>query len=241
MDPGCGPAISINRLPGLPKLPQAAKFGVHEMATQIVMDRTGDTRHTFDVHDRAEVEKAERRFRELTGAGFTAAVRIRARRAAGDPRLRSDGGGNAVLSASRWRLTAVTQQIVLRDHARSSWLCLGTLLLSALSLVVARSGSGSQIVPLRNRGTSTDPVEGLALAEAARLLRALPIFRRRRQRHRDALSDTPRHARRTSRNSATRATMSANGASFRMATSSRAMSCWRRRSLLKPTSAARSP
>ena len=45
------------------------------MATQIVMDRTGDTRHTFDIQDRAEVEKAERRFRELTGAGFTAAVR----------------------------------------------------------------------------------------------------------------------------------------------------------------------
>src|SRR5438874_4419490 len=51
------------------------KFEVREMATQIVMDRTGDTRHTFDIHDRAEVEKAERRFRELTGAGFTAAVR----------------------------------------------------------------------------------------------------------------------------------------------------------------------
>lgn len=45
------------------------------MASQIVMDRTGDTRHVFDIHDRAEVETAERRFRELTGAGFTAAVR----------------------------------------------------------------------------------------------------------------------------------------------------------------------
>jgi hypothetical protein len=66
---------SINQLPGLPNLPQAAKFGVCKMATQIVMDRTGDTRHTFDIHDRAEVEKAERRFRDLTGAGFTAAVR----------------------------------------------------------------------------------------------------------------------------------------------------------------------
>ena len=50
-------------------------IGVRQMASQIVMDRTGDTRHTFDIHDRAEVEKAERRFRELTGAGFTAAVR----------------------------------------------------------------------------------------------------------------------------------------------------------------------
>jgi len=39
------------------------------------MDRTGDTRHTFDAQDRAAVAKAERRFMELTGAGFTAAVR----------------------------------------------------------------------------------------------------------------------------------------------------------------------
>ena len=73
MDPGCGPAIV--QLPGLPSLPKAGKFGVREMATQIVMDRTGDTRHTFDAHKRAEVEKAERRFIELTGLGFTAAVR----------------------------------------------------------------------------------------------------------------------------------------------------------------------
>jgi len=51
------------------------KFGVREMGSQIVMDRTGDTRHIFDNQDRAEVAKAERRFRELTGAGFTAAVR----------------------------------------------------------------------------------------------------------------------------------------------------------------------
>ena len=61
------------QVPGLPNLPQAAKLGVREMASQIVMDRTGDTR--FDNQDRAEVTKAEQRFRELTGAGFTAAVR----------------------------------------------------------------------------------------------------------------------------------------------------------------------
>jgi len=61
-----------DQLPGLSNLP-AAKFGVREMASQIVMDRTGDTR--FDNQDRAEVTKAEQRFRELTGAGFTAAVR----------------------------------------------------------------------------------------------------------------------------------------------------------------------
>ena len=45
------------------------------MAPQIGMDRPGNPRHSFDVHDRVEVEKAERRFKELTGAGFTAAVR----------------------------------------------------------------------------------------------------------------------------------------------------------------------
>ena len=65
---------SINQLPGLPTCLRQP-IGVREMAIQIVMDRTGDTRHTFDIHERAEVEKAERRFRDLTGAGFTAAVR----------------------------------------------------------------------------------------------------------------------------------------------------------------------
>jgi hypothetical protein len=45
------------------------------MAIQIVMDRTGDTRHTFDASNRAAVEEAQKRFMELTNAGFTAAVR----------------------------------------------------------------------------------------------------------------------------------------------------------------------
>ena len=45
------------------------------MATLIVMDRTGDTRHTFDASDRAAVAEAKKRFMELTEAGFTAAVR----------------------------------------------------------------------------------------------------------------------------------------------------------------------
>jgi len=44
------------------------------MASQIVMDHTGDTRHMFDKQDCAEVAKAEQRFKALTGAGFTAAV-----------------------------------------------------------------------------------------------------------------------------------------------------------------------
>jgi hypothetical protein len=60
------------------------------MATQIVMDHTGDTRHHFDANDREAVASAEERFRKLTGAGFTAAVRT----ATGDaaltrPRLHS--------------------------------------------------------------------------------------------------------------------------------------------------------
>jgi hypothetical protein len=48
------------------------------MAMQIVMDHTGDTRHHFDANDREAVAKAEERFRTLTGAGFTAAVRTSA-------------------------------------------------------------------------------------------------------------------------------------------------------------------
>jgi hypothetical protein len=45
------------------------------MHTQIVMDITGDTRHQFSPDDAAAVAKAEKRFRELTGAGFIAAKR----------------------------------------------------------------------------------------------------------------------------------------------------------------------
>jgi len=45
------------------------------MATQIVMNHTGDTRHNFDPKDLKAVAKAEERFKELTGQGFTAAVR----------------------------------------------------------------------------------------------------------------------------------------------------------------------
>ena len=45
------------------------------MATQIVMDATGDTRHEFDPANATAVAEAENRFRNLTGAGFTAAVR----------------------------------------------------------------------------------------------------------------------------------------------------------------------
>jgi hypothetical protein len=45
------------------------------MATQIVMDLAGDTRHNFDAKNASALLQAEERFRKLTGAGFTAAVR----------------------------------------------------------------------------------------------------------------------------------------------------------------------
>jgi hypothetical protein len=51
------------------------------MATQIVMNHSGDTRHVFDANDANALLEAERRFKELTGAGFTAAIRT----ASGDP------------------------------------------------------------------------------------------------------------------------------------------------------------
>jgi hypothetical protein len=46
------------------------------MATQIVMDHTGDTQHIFEPTDLNAVAEAEHRFKQLTSAGFTAAVRI---------------------------------------------------------------------------------------------------------------------------------------------------------------------
>ena len=48
------------------------------MATQIVMDHTGDTRHYFDAKDAQALAQAEEQFKKLTGEGFTAAVRTAA-------------------------------------------------------------------------------------------------------------------------------------------------------------------
>ena len=45
------------------------------MHTQIVMDTSRDTRHRFDPADARELADAEKRFVELTGAGFIAAKR----------------------------------------------------------------------------------------------------------------------------------------------------------------------
>jgi hypothetical protein len=45
------------------------------MATQIVMDHTGDRRHFFEHTDPTGLVEAERRFKQLTDQGFTAATR----------------------------------------------------------------------------------------------------------------------------------------------------------------------
>jgi hypothetical protein len=45
------------------------------MHTQIVIDTSGDTRHQFDPTDGQALADAEKRFVELTGAGFIAATR----------------------------------------------------------------------------------------------------------------------------------------------------------------------
>jgi len=42
------------------------------MGIQIVMDRSGDTRHEFDSQDVDAVARAEGRFHELTARGFRA-------------------------------------------------------------------------------------------------------------------------------------------------------------------------
>jgi hypothetical protein len=55
--------------------------GVFCNGNQIVMNHSGDTRHIFDAKDAKALLEAERRFKELTGAGFTAAIRT----ASGEP------------------------------------------------------------------------------------------------------------------------------------------------------------
>jgi hypothetical protein len=55
--------------------PRAINRGGMIMAIQIIMDTTGDSRHTFNPQDLQELARAEQRFKDLTGRGFTAAVR----------------------------------------------------------------------------------------------------------------------------------------------------------------------
>jgi hypothetical protein len=45
------------------------------MPRQILMNQKGDSRHYFDANDAKALAEAEDRFKQLTGKGFTAAVR----------------------------------------------------------------------------------------------------------------------------------------------------------------------
>ena len=56
-------------------LASSSKQASAAMATQIVMDHNGDSRHIFDAEDAAALLKAEQRFDELMRGGYTAAVR----------------------------------------------------------------------------------------------------------------------------------------------------------------------
>jgi hypothetical protein len=56
-------------------MPGLTTFGDLAMATQIVMDGTGDTRHSFDANEPKALAKAEERFKQLIGDGYTAAKR----------------------------------------------------------------------------------------------------------------------------------------------------------------------
>jgi len=56
------------------------------MSVQIIMDRSGDTRHEFDLADAASVALAEERFRQMTGKGFRAVA------------LAPDGAGGSLLN-----------------------------------------------------------------------------------------------------------------------------------------------
>lgn len=58
------------------------------MATQIVMDHTGDTRHYFDATDTKALSKAEERFRALTSVGLHRSCSRRNRQSNGDTVIR---------------------------------------------------------------------------------------------------------------------------------------------------------
>ena len=75
------------------------------MAIQIVMDRTGDSRHQFDPSDAQEVARAERRFRQLTNARLHRRNADRSGPGLADPIVSSQRGRNRVLSQAGRRLT----------------------------------------------------------------------------------------------------------------------------------------
>jgi hypothetical protein len=63
---------------------RSEKQRILRMASHIIMDVTGDTRHEFDATDALAVSLAEERFRQLTRQGFRAVELV-------------DGGGGRLL------------------------------------------------------------------------------------------------------------------------------------------------
>ena len=61
----------------LKQILKSSSIGRRILATQIVMDHSGDTRTYFDAKDAQALANAEARFRKLTARGFTAAVRTK--------------------------------------------------------------------------------------------------------------------------------------------------------------------
>jgi hypothetical protein len=76
------------------------------MTLQIVMDHTGDSRHSFNPNDARELAKAEQRFYELTRVGFTAAVRTGPDPSLTNPIVRPNGGRNPLFSQAGRRVIA---------------------------------------------------------------------------------------------------------------------------------------
>ncbi len=75
------------------------------MATQIVIDHTGDKhRHSFEISDPKALSDAAKRFELLTGLGFTAAVRSSSGEVALEADVRSDGGRDRLLPAAGQQL-----------------------------------------------------------------------------------------------------------------------------------------
>ena len=109
------------------------------MATQIVMDHTGDTRHQFDPTDAAAVTEAETRFKKLTApasrprSGWT---RARARSSGAS----TDGRGDAVHSAAQRRMTWVEMGLVLVAAVMTT---------GAGAIIMLVSGEGMQAASLQ--------------------------------------------------------------------------------------------
>ena len=130
------------------------------MAIQIVMDRTGDSRHHFNSHDAQELAKAEQRFYELTKVGFTAAVRtgqVRSPRSNRSTRTR-----RRPFSSPGW-------------SAGSRPFCHVRLSTAAARWPLPKESDASPVHQARLRGHAGGPVAGsiakMAVAEPARAVR----------------------------------------------------------------------